>query len=330
QTDWGSLMKKSIVLIIILFIFVLIFLAGCVSMTNYSVSGYITDDEGNGLAEIEIVYSGGASGLVYTDVEGYWCITDLKGVVTITPQKEGWVFSPEKRLVLGREENVKFTGMEIYHENSEIQDVADLFLQGITDEDITKISNLIHPEYSGFEYPDKDSLLTAIVELLSLLEINNYERTIDFITFDDSGGSLDITMYINKTAEEEEAKEVVEFSFSFAKVADAYLITNLAFQRLSDFILNEDIFAVDGESDKISLTITDAGQYRIETAFDQVVCDTELFLYDEFENHIAYNDDSDGFYSELEEYLTPGTYYIIVKEWHGEVLSCRLSVENIN
>lgn len=323
-------MKKNIVLIITLFIFTLIILAGCVSMTNYSVSGRITDDEGVGLADIEIIYSGGASGLVYTDVDGNWSITGLKGAVTITPQKEGWIFSPEKRLVLAQEENINFTGMEVYLAEAEIQDVADLFMQAITDEDITKISNLILPEYSDFEHPDKDSLLTSIVELLSYLDINTYERTIDFITFDESGGSLDVTMYINKTSEEEDAEEVIEFSFSFVKVADTHLISNLVFRRLSGFILDLDIFAVDGESDKITLTISNAGHYRIETAFDQVTCDTELYLYDESDNQIAYNDDSEGFYSELEEYLTPGTYFIIVKEWHGEVLSCHLSVENVN
>ena len=77
---------------------------------SYTASGYIFDDEGNPIEGVELVLSGGSSGPITTDAQGYW-ETEAKGTVTIIPRKEGYAFQPKEAAVTKQEPQAIFTGV---------------------------------------------------------------------------------------------------------------------------------------------------------------------------------------------------------------------------
>jgi len=85
-------------------------LAGCAGSGSYTASGYIFDDEGNPIEGVELVLSGGSSGTITTDAQGYW-ETEAKGTVTIIPRKEGYAFQPKEAAVTKQEPQAIFTGV---------------------------------------------------------------------------------------------------------------------------------------------------------------------------------------------------------------------------
>lgn len=94
--------------------------AGCGTSTPYEVSGLVLDDEGKGLAEVTITFTGGYSGTATTDSTGYWEAA-VKGRTTVTPSKPGYAFDPQSRLVTKAVSNVDFTGsvdLEFYETTS--------------------------------------------------------------------------------------------------------------------------------------------------------------------------------------------------------------------
>lgn len=86
---------------------------GSKSPTTYTVSGQVTDANGEGVANVTIVASSSATAT--TDVDGKWTLTGLKNAVTLTPFKEAeeenaeWVFQPKSIDVAEAKENVNFT-----------------------------------------------------------------------------------------------------------------------------------------------------------------------------------------------------------------------------
>ncbi|MEA4882458.1 MAG: hypothetical protein VB144_02145 [Clostridia bacterium] len=90
--------------------------SGCSSgpiISSYSVSGRVTDSQGDaGLNGVVLSFSGGF-GTATTDASGYWTKSGLSGSVTITPSKQGWTFAPPTRSVSGAASDVDFQGTEI-------------------------------------------------------------------------------------------------------------------------------------------------------------------------------------------------------------------------
>jgi|GEM_PF-2482163 len=105
---------KVIALVCIL-AFTLSMLGGCDGGTgtgileSYNVSGEITDEAGQPLAGVTVIFSGDSSGQEVTDSQGRW-ETSLQGRVTITPQKSGYEFEPADRTVTSSRSNLNFTG----------------------------------------------------------------------------------------------------------------------------------------------------------------------------------------------------------------------------
>lgn len=93
-----------------------------------------------------------------------------------------------------------------------------------------------------------------------------------------------------------------------------------------NLIMQMDINEPDGTTDYIPIEITENGIYTFETSYTSADCDTELTLYDEAGNILAYSDDADGRFSRFTIELTPGVYYVIVNEYYGYSLACRLAV----
>ena len=87
--------------------------AGC-SLTGgipYAVSGRIisADGEGSGIGDTVISFSGSHSvGMIVSDDDGMWNISNIRGNVTIAPVSAGWTFEPAYRQVRGTESNVDF------------------------------------------------------------------------------------------------------------------------------------------------------------------------------------------------------------------------------
>ena len=76
---------------------------------TYGVSGRVCDSEGSGIADVVLTFSGGY-GIAKTGGDGRWNKSGLRGTVTITPSKEGYVFVPSSRQVSGASSNVDFVG----------------------------------------------------------------------------------------------------------------------------------------------------------------------------------------------------------------------------
>jgi autotransporter passenger strand-loop-strand repeat protein len=86
------------------------------------------------------------------------------------------------------------------------------------------------------------------------------------------------------------------------------------------------------EVDSYKLVAVNPGPYIITTsAVSEDTLDSLLSLYDVFGNQIAYDDDGgDDYYSKIEVYLVPGTYYIDVKGYNSTATGeYQLSVDNM-
>jgi len=76
---------SGVVLVLVLLVLVTF---GCLPKVTYSVSGYVKDEAGNGIAGVTISFSGGYEPLgteskpVTTDSEGHWSKEGLSGSVT--------------------------------------------------------------------------------------------------------------------------------------------------------------------------------------------------------------------------------------------------------
>ena len=74
------------------------FSARAVAVIPYSISGQVTDNHNNPLAEVEVSTDTGITAT--TDTGGYYLLTDLNpGTYTITPSKSNYNFSPQSRPV---------------------------------------------------------------------------------------------------------------------------------------------------------------------------------------------------------------------------------------
>ncbi len=80
--------------------------------TPINVSGYVRDQNGNGIQNVKIEFSGGYQA-VLTNQNGYWHKENLHGVVTITPLKSNWTFTPSSTIVSKSKNNVNFVGTYI-------------------------------------------------------------------------------------------------------------------------------------------------------------------------------------------------------------------------
>ena len=104
-----AVMRFRGVLLLVLIAGLSLVLAGCY---DYSVSGRVTDPDGNGIAGVTLAFSGGF-GTASTGDDGSWSKSGLKGAVTITPTEDGWTFVPASREVSGAASDVNFSGTPV-------------------------------------------------------------------------------------------------------------------------------------------------------------------------------------------------------------------------
>jgi outer membrane protein assembly factor BamB len=77
--------------------------------STYSISGQITDINGNGISGVTISFSGGYSS-VTTGSNGYWSKSGLTGSVTVVPYMNDYTFVPSSINVTGSNSGVNFSG----------------------------------------------------------------------------------------------------------------------------------------------------------------------------------------------------------------------------
>ena len=79
----------------LLFVVWAVILAGCMSSgpTSYQVTGRVVDENGDGIEGVTLTIEGGSTSTVSTDEDGEWVAT-ATGIVTVRPEKEGYVFLP--------------------------------------------------------------------------------------------------------------------------------------------------------------------------------------------------------------------------------------------
>jgi|BioPla2DNA2_1021312.scaffolds.fasta_scaffold38465_2 parallel beta-helix repeat protein len=112
EVDWKGMnrLEKSLLVTVL----VAILLVGCVggvdSLIGYSVSGIVVDSEGHGIPDVVLEFNQGMFGSVITPATGKWLKTGLTGMVTIVPEKEGWVFGPKS--VSGAASDLTFIGIQ--------------------------------------------------------------------------------------------------------------------------------------------------------------------------------------------------------------------------
>lgn len=102
--------KSSAVLVLLVLALIL---TACASpfQKKYTVRGTIKDEEGKGIANITLTFSGGYTGITKTGLDGSWTTNDTKGTVTITPQDEFYIFSPGSIKVTNEQSNVNFVAV---------------------------------------------------------------------------------------------------------------------------------------------------------------------------------------------------------------------------
>lgn len=77
---------------------------------TYTVSGRVTDQQGNGVRSVAITFSGGHRSS-FTDENGYWTKEGLSGPITVTPNPTGYTFDPQYLIVDKPSSNVDFTAI---------------------------------------------------------------------------------------------------------------------------------------------------------------------------------------------------------------------------
>lgn len=65
----------------------------------YSVSGKVVDGNQIGVSGVDIVYTGGRTGVVFTGADGTWSAPNMRGTVVFSPAKAGYSFTPDKETV---------------------------------------------------------------------------------------------------------------------------------------------------------------------------------------------------------------------------------------
>lgn len=105
-------MRRKSTTVFVLLVLTLI-LAACVSpfQKKYTVQGTIKGEEGKGIANVTLTFSGDYTGTTKTGLDGSWIINDTKGTVTITPRDEFYTFLPGSIKVTNERNNVNFVAV---------------------------------------------------------------------------------------------------------------------------------------------------------------------------------------------------------------------------
>lgn len=98
-------MKKGLpttTLLLLLLCMSLVLMPGCFQnflSLSYQASGRVTDQDGQGIADVAVHFDGKAGAA--SDEDGYWAKSDLTGDVEVKAVKQGWAFAPVKQTVSG-------------------------------------------------------------------------------------------------------------------------------------------------------------------------------------------------------------------------------------
>ncbi len=98
-------------------------------------------------------------------------------------------------------------------------------------------------------------------------------------------------------------------------------------------VYSEDISNPEGYR-QIPITIAQEGSYEFVTSFYNENCDTEMYLYDDDDNLIAYNDDYQEMYSRILMNLQSGDYVVYIQDFSSsgipnDPLNCHFEIYSV-
>lgn len=82
----------------------------CPCPSTYRASGHVRSKDMTPLANVEMILTGDEieESVILTNEEGYWEREDLRGIVTVTPFKEGYYFIPDQEILTVARDDVDF------------------------------------------------------------------------------------------------------------------------------------------------------------------------------------------------------------------------------
>jgi hypothetical protein len=106
--------RKHRLVYVLITIAIVFSVSGCFGRSGttpgtYTASGFVRDSDGNGIDSVILGFSGGF-GTATTDYDGRWLKNGLRGTVTVTPRKTGYVFTPSNREISRPTSSVSFVG----------------------------------------------------------------------------------------------------------------------------------------------------------------------------------------------------------------------------
>lgn len=110
---------QKIMAVFVISVFAGVFFASCgkVEDTSYAVSGYVYDELGNAVKDVEIKSELGS---VFTDENGWYEITDVSSSLILQPSIEGYTFSEKSKTILSAADDASFIAYKNYMVSGEV------------------------------------------------------------------------------------------------------------------------------------------------------------------------------------------------------------------
>ncbi len=130
---------------------------------RYMVTGRVTDKAGEGLPGV-LISTSPSFGIAETDDQGFWKLTDLQGIVTLTPTLGGVLaFSPYERQVSSEESDVDFQVLVTEELAEQIQQTSD------------GIGDLVEPLWQDEAEPTPEDLDDLIEQVGAFYNVESAE-----------------------------------------------------------------------------------------------------------------------------------------------------------
>ena len=270
---------------------------------SFSISGDIVDedDEPVNAVKLTLTDEDGEVAYDYSDRDGEFEFPNLKGEITITPEKDGYIFEPEYRKAEKDRDNIDFVAIKQFYD-----------IEGIvTDKEGTPISN-VKIKFNDDQY---DSVITNINgeftkrNLTGQVELEPIKDDYEF-----SPATINL----------KEANDNIEI----LAMRGSYDIEGLVLDEYDEPINGVDITFKDSNDQIIDTTVTGfEGQYSYSGLKGElrVIPEKDGYIFDPVERKTFGDSDEVNFRAEDQSYDISG---IIVNENNGPISGVEIVINN--